>query len=228
VSPRTASPGTRDQLIEVAARILAEEGPRGLSVRRAAAEIGTSTMAIYTQFGSMEELRRAVRVEGFRRLAENMASVPPLRDPVAEIAALGFAYCLTAVHNPNLYRTLFYEAPLDDAVAAAGAPSFERLVAAVDRAIASERFRPADSSIVARRFWAMTHGVITLEIAGLLARDDAVADLLAMAAHLCAGCGDDPRVAARSVLRGHRTMERLTAEVAGRLAEPASIRPAGE
>ena len=202
-----ASPGTREQLIDVAARILAEEGPRALTVRRAAAEIGTSTMAIYTQFGSMQELRRAVRLEGFRRLAENMDEVPPLRDPVAEIAALGFAYCLTAVHNPNLYRAMFDEAPLDDAPTR----TFERLVAAVDGAISSGRFQPGDSGTIARRFWALTHGVISLEIAGLVAVDDAIADLMAMAAQVCAGCGDDPKAAARSVLRGHRTMQRLTA-----------------
>lgn len=222
MSPRPASPAARDQLIEVAARILAEEGPRALTVRRAAAEIGTSTMAIYTQFGNMEELRRAVRIEGFRRLAENMARVPPMRDAVAEIAATGFAYCLTAISNPNLYRAMFDEAPIDDVVAAAGAPTFGRLIDAVDRAIATGRFRRADSGVLARRFWAMTHGVITLEIAGLVATDDAIADLVAMASHICAGCGDDPAAAARSVRRGHRTMERLTAEAAaGQLAEPA-------
>lgn len=222
MSPRPASPAARDQLIEVAARILAEEGPRALTVRRAAAEIGTSTMAIYTQFGNMEELRRAVRVEGFRRLAENMATVPPMRDPVAEIAATGFAYCLTAISNPNLYRAMFDEAPIDDVVAAAGAPTFGRLIDAVDRAIAAGRFRRADSGVLARRFWAMTHGVITLEIAGLVATDDAIADLVAMATHICAGCGDDPAAASRSVRRGHRTMERLTTEAAaGQLAEPA-------
>ena len=37
--------------------------------RRIAGEVGTSTMAVYTYFAGMEELRREVAREGFRRLA---------------------------------------------------------------------------------------------------------------------------------------------------------------
>ena len=64
--PKTADPTVRVRLIEAAARILAEEGPGALTLRRVAAEVGTSTMAVYTHFGGMTELRRAVREQGFR------------------------------------------------------------------------------------------------------------------------------------------------------------------
>lgn len=211
MSPRTARPTAREELIEVAARILAEEGPRALTVRRVAAEVGTSTMAIYTYFGKKDELARAVRVEGFARLARNLAAVPPMRDAVAELAAVGYAYCLTAIHNPNLYRSMFMEAHVDGDAAAAGTVAFERLQAAVERCIAAGRFRPADPLALARRFWSMTHGAVTLEIAGLISAEESIEDLVTMAAHLCAGYGDDPARAARSVRRGHRTMQERTA-----------------
>ena len=192
----------------MAARLLAEEGRRSLTVRRLAAEAGTSTMAVYTQFGGMDELRRAVGIDGFARLAAHLADAPAFRDPVAELAALGYAYCFNALSNPNLYRVMFQEEPIDASVAEAGAVAFLRLIQAVERCIAAGRFRPADPGRLATRFWTMTHGVVSVELAGLVGIDDAVDDLTAMASHLCAGFGDDPRRAERSIQRGHNVMLR--------------------
>jgi len=209
VSPRTASPTTRADLIEVAARLLAEEGQQALTVRRLAGEVGTSTMAIYTQFGGMEELRRAVRMEGYLRLARHLASVPVLRDPVAELSAVGYAYTFNAIENPNLYRAMFLEGPFEPEEIEVCAGTFQRLVTAVENCTAAGRFRPADSWRLATRFWTVAHGVISVVLAGLVGLDDAIGDLTAMAIHLSSGLGDDPVAAERSVRRGHRVMEQL-------------------
>jgi AcrR family transcriptional regulator len=211
MSPRLASPTARRELIEAAARILVEEGSKPLTVRRLAAEVGTSTMSVYTQFGGMDELRRAVRIEGFSRLAQHLAAVPPLRDPVADLTAVGYAYCVNAIENPNLYRSMFLDAPLDSADTPAGAATFERLVATVERCIADGRFRRANSFRLATRFWAMAHGFVTLELAGLLTADDAVLDLSEMARDVCVGFGDDRDRAARSVRKGLKAMEQSAA-----------------
>src|SRR5438045_8769349 len=76
----------RRALIEAAARLIATEGAAALTLRRVADEVGTSTMAIYTHFGGMSELRRAVRQEGFARLAARAARVRETDDPVADLA----------------------------------------------------------------------------------------------------------------------------------------------
>ena len=68
-----AAENLRPALIEAAARLIATEGASGLTLRRVADAVGTSTMAIYTHFGGMPELRRAVRREGFARLAARAA-----------------------------------------------------------------------------------------------------------------------------------------------------------
>src|SRR5438045_8099919 len=88
-----------------------------VSLRRVAAEVGTSTMAVYTYFGGVDELMSEVRREGFRRLAEHLAAVTATRDPIADVVALGWAYCLNGVENPYLYRAMFFEttADIDDA-----------------------------------------------------------------------------------------------------------------
>ncbi|HET6795126.1 MAG TPA: helix-turn-helix domain-containing protein, partial [Acidimicrobiales bacterium] len=82
----------RTALIEAAARLVAEEGPSALSTRRLAAEVGTSTMAVYTWFGGMPQLLRALLREGFRRFGDRLRSVEPTDDPVADLGRLGIAY----------------------------------------------------------------------------------------------------------------------------------------
>ena len=54
-------------LIEAAARVLAEEGRPAVTARRLAAEVGASTMAVYTHFGSMDELLVRMCRDGFAR-----------------------------------------------------------------------------------------------------------------------------------------------------------------
>src|SRR5881392_2064946 len=87
-----ADNGMRPALIEAAARLIATEGVAGLKLRRVAEEAGTSTMAIYTHFGGMPELRRAVRREGFARLTASVVAVAHTDDPLADLARICRAY----------------------------------------------------------------------------------------------------------------------------------------
>ena len=64
-------------------------------------------MAVYTHFGGLTGLWRAVRQEGFRRLAARLAPVQLSADPVRDLMALGAAYVGNALSNPYLYRTMF-------------------------------------------------------------------------------------------------------------------------
>ena len=50
--------------MEAAARLIATDGLASLTLRRLTREVGTSTMAIYTHFGSMDELRAQAHAGG--------------------------------------------------------------------------------------------------------------------------------------------------------------------
>src|SRR4051812_23804404 len=102
VTADTPSPAAEDdldarrrQVVEAAARVLAEDGPHGLSLRRIAAEAGGSTQIVYTLFGGKPGLADALYAEGFRRLAQAMvgelAAAPNPGDP-ERLKALGRAY----------------------------------------------------------------------------------------------------------------------------------------
>ncbi len=190
----------RTALIEAAARLIATEGTAALTLRRVADEVGTSTMAVYTNFGGMPELRRAVRLEGFARLAAHLARVPESDDPVADVVMLGRAYYENAMSNPHLYRVMFMEQPLDAADAAVGwAETFDLLVAAVQRSIDADRFDPSSAVDFATELWALEHGVVTLKLTNLLSSEQALACLVETSLRLYVSYGDDPEAANRSL-----------------------------
>jgi len=198
MSPKAQDPQVRTSLIEAAARLLADHGPDALTTRRLAAEVGTSTMAVYTYFAGMEELRKEVAREGFRRLAAYLDDVPDTDDPVADLSALGAAYFVNALTNYDLYRFMFLESVDDDDV---GEGTFERLVRAVQRAMEAGRFDVADPLDNATQLWAMAHGVVTLHKAGCLTLDEAIKTTAGMALNLFCGFGDDEDAAIVSMAK---------------------------
>ena len=60
----------RAQLLDVAARLLREEGEEGLSMRRLAQELGVSRTAPYHHFSDKHSLLCGIAEEGFRRFRQ--------------------------------------------------------------------------------------------------------------------------------------------------------------
>jgi AcrR family transcriptional regulator len=182
----------RLELVEAAARLIAAEGAEALTLRRLAQETGTSTMAVYTNFGGMPELRHAVRREGFSRLAARLAEVGHSDDTVADLSLLGLAYYGNATDNADLYRVMFMEPPLDAADAEIGWETFDALVTGVQRCISDGRLVDVDAGAVATQLWGLAHGLVSLELAALLDRGRALTALGSAAFALFTASGDDP------------------------------------
>lgn len=197
MSPRAPDPRIRTKLIETAARLLAEEGPDALTTRRLAAEVGTSTMAVYTYFDGMEELRRAVRVEGFERLARFLDAIEPNEDAVTYVSALGGAYFVNALSNPHIYKQMFLDPPIEEKPEV-GIQTLDRVVNAVAKAMEAGRFTQNDPLHVAKQCWSMTHGIVTITMAGLLTIDESIELLMDMGVNLFVGLGDEQASARRS------------------------------
>jgi AcrR family transcriptional regulator len=210
---RAADTGPRDRLLAAAQRLLAVGGPEALQARRLAAEVGASTMAVYTYFGGMGQLITEVVREGYIWFGRRLAEGPRGDDPVADLLALGMAYRDSAVENPQLYRLMFgttapvgLRAGIDPPVAAAAGAlpeaqaAFAQLVALVTRVMEASG-RPDQESPMAAAFqlWSAVHGYVLLEIAGFLRGDGQAVDrfLLPLLAKLAAGLGADPGHAAR-------------------------------
>lgn len=205
MSPKVADPALRMTLVDTAARLIAQEGVTALTLRRLAREVGTSTMAVYTHFGGMDELRVEVRREGFARFADHLDTVPVTRDPVFDLGLLGSAYALNALINPHLYRVMFMEPRRADDDGGIGAETFERLVTSVDRCHRLGRFGPADPRVRARQVWASAHGAVALHLSGQLEVPELIDTMWWGALYLFIGFGDKPAAARRSMEKVRRT-----------------------
>jgi AcrR family transcriptional regulator len=173
---RPASEDLATRLVDEAGRVLSDEGAAALSLRRLAAATGTSTMSVYTLFGDKSGLLTAMYRAGFERLGAAMAqAVASAPDPLTALAELGFAYRRTALANPHLYDLMFgrpvaafepQEADRDIAQAA-----YRPLVDAVQRCMDAGAMVAGGAERVASYLWSVTHGMVSLELAGQLAED---------------------------------------------------------
>jgi AcrR family transcriptional regulator len=199
----------RMDLIEKAAELL--NGHEPATLRRVAAAAGTSTMAVYTHFGGMPGLWAAVRQEGFTRLARRLHGVERTEDAARDLTAIGSAYVANALANPDLYQTMFGpRTGLDDPEAAEA--TFGVLVGGVRRVCDGGRFVDStDPAAAATQLWALTHGMLTLVLAGALPLDSLGMHLPAMTAAAYVGFGDRPDLARRSVDAGWLTADQLLA-----------------
>lgn len=189
---------TADEVVRAAASLLATQGPSALSARRLATELGTSTMTVYTHFGSMSDLVRAVVAEGFHQLDLHLETVPVTDDPRADLIAVARAYRANGLENPQLYAVMFGgiaggTSPLTPEDRRVGENSLTRLREATQRAVDAgllpDESNPWEHT---RRMWAVAHGFVSLELAGLLGSPERVeASFLAVVdAHLAHGASE--------------------------------------
>jgi AcrR family transcriptional regulator len=203
--PRTAPTAVRLALVERAAEMLARREP--VTLRALVEGTGTSTMAVYTHFGGMPGLWRAVRQEGFTRLAQRLALVELTQDPVRDLVALGAAYVSNALANPHLYRAMFdAEADLENPDAAA--QTFQTLVSCATRARQAGRFaETCDPEAVATQFWSTGHGLTMLVLTAALPREALATHAPAIATALFIAAGDHEDRCRRSVQAGWASVE---------------------
>jgi len=131
-------------------------------------------MTVYTHFGSMTDLVRAVVAEGFHQLDLHLDDLPVTDDPRADLVAVARAYRANGLENPQLYAVMFGgiagdTSPLTPEDRQVGENSLTKLLDATKRAVAAGLL-PQESHQWehARRMWAVAHGFVSLELAGLL------------------------------------------------------------
>ena len=160
-----------ERMIDEAGRILVEEGLAGLSLRKLAVAAGTSTMSVYTRFGSKPHLLAAMRREGFRRLGVAMSAARALPDPLERMTAVGLAYRQAALASPSLYGLMFGPQPSDLEVTpadqAAADATYQILVDGVRENVAAG-WLAGDPERIALHLWSVAHGMVSLELAGTL------------------------------------------------------------
>ena len=104
---RRAPDGVPERLVDAAIRLLAEQGPSAIKARTVAAATGLSTMVVYSHFGGIPELTRAVIDKGFKELDAAFSALPVTDDPIADLAVQALTCRRVARENPHLYDLMF-------------------------------------------------------------------------------------------------------------------------
>ncbi|GAA2831303.1 TetR/AcrR family transcriptional regulator [Nonomuraea rubra] len=160
----------RQDLLDAALRILREQGAPSLTLRRVADAAATSTMGIYTCFGSRAGLLEAVYEHGFHLLHEALTtSLNGHTDPPARIMAIAYGYRRFALTHPALYALMF-ERPLPDFDPSpeqrhdALRRCFGLLVEATTAATRAGLIRSSNPERSAYLVWTTIHGLVSIEL----------------------------------------------------------------
>jgi len=106
--PKEHDEETRAALLEAAERLIEQHGVDELSIRTVADEVGTTTRAIYSLFGSKDGLLVALAMQSFVYLKDGLQRWPETRDPVSDLVELGAVMYRGFVRErPSLFRLAF-------------------------------------------------------------------------------------------------------------------------
>ena len=180
---RKAPPGVdvRLALLDAAGELLLSEGTEGMTTRRLASMAGTTTQAIYTEFGGKEGIARAMYREGFARLEERIRADGVTADPFLDLLQHGRAYRESALERPHFYGVMFGrpipEFTPDGEDLEASRIVHDLLAEVIERVIATGALVPdAVADDIAQWLWAVVHGVVSLELTGAIELDAAMYD----------------------------------------------------
>ncbi len=140
-------------------------------MRALAAAEGTSTNAVYTLFGSKEDLVAAVLATAADGFTTAQDSVEQTGDALADLSALGQAYRSWVLAHPALYAVLMDGRVRPGGLGEPGGAGWmadrtaQPLLRGVRRALAERALVADDPQQVAVTLWAGVHGMVTLEAA---------------------------------------------------------------
>ncbi len=164
--PKEHDESTRAALLAAAERLIDEHGPDAASVRAVADDVGTTTRAVYSVFGSKRGLLEALATRFFEELHTAIDAVELTDDADADLVAAGMqAFRRTVIAHPSLYRLVFLrvvpDLELGPEFGQVAYDAFGRMQALV------ERVAPGPAVHERALAWhALTEGLASMEVRG--------------------------------------------------------------
>lgn len=175
--PKEHNEHTADALLGAAEHIAEQDGVAALSVRRVAHEVGTTTRAVYSLFGSKEGLVAALGARAFDLLGSTVAALPRTSDPMADLVQAGLVFRRFAREHPALFRigVQHIDVPLESGREFAGAAhrALAVLHEQVSRLDEAGQLGPRSVEAAACEFHALCEGLAAIEARGLIRGEDA-------------------------------------------------------
>jgi AcrR family transcriptional regulator len=96
-------------ILDAARDLFVDEGYRNVSIRKIAERIEYSPAAIYSYFGSKDDIFFALAEEGFRRLDAKVRGVTGHDDPLEELRACWWAYYEFSREQREFFELMFVD-----------------------------------------------------------------------------------------------------------------------
>jgi AcrR family transcriptional regulator len=175
--PREHDERTAAALLDAAERIVDQAGVEALSVRGVADQVGTSTRAVYSVFGSKDGLLVALGTRAYEMLGTGIRAMPVTKTPADDLVEAGVeVFRNFAVGHPSLFRIAVQRTigppGLAEAFTATQIGAFEGLQAIVARLEAAHRLGGRTVRDAATQFHALCEGLAALELRGQIGPDD--------------------------------------------------------
>ena len=158
---------TADRIYQCALRILEEQGPQAVSMRRVASGVGITAMAIYHHFPSREALLNAVVDSEFQKLAEFFNHCNGQQSFEASMLHIMDGYMDYALAHPRIFDYVF-AAPrpgarrFPDDFRARRSPTLNLTVDIVCAWMKLGKLKRDDPWEIAMELWAHVHGYLDL------------------------------------------------------------------
>ena len=169
--PREHDDSTRAALLAAAEELLARD--ESLSVRALADATSTTTRAVYSVFGSMDGVYRALLGRAFDEIRVRVEALPLTEDPRADLVDAGLrGFRAFAIAHPELFRIGFERR----VPGLAGSPDVPESVAAIT--VLAQRVHRCKALLGGRRahevtwqFHSFCQGLASVELHGWLGAD---------------------------------------------------------
>jgi AcrR family transcriptional regulator len=149
-------------LLEGAEQLVRDGGVDGLSVRAVAQQVGTTTRAVYTVYGSKAGLLTALGERTFDILGAGVAALPVTDDPRADLVEAAVSvFRRFALEHPALFRLGVQQAATPSEVVQRFRPSAQTAFAELERRIA--RLDVPSVGEAALTFHALCEGMAAVE-----------------------------------------------------------------
>lgn len=158
----------RTRILDIAQRIIAEEGAEALSIRRITKEMDYSAGIVYHYFENKEQILLCVLREGYKKI---LGSVKPLNNnlsPDEAIRASFIGYIESALKQQAVYKSIMlssspqileFTSVLGEGICKRR-PALMGLVTALETGISAGLFAPCDTQLTAQALWSAAFGLL--------------------------------------------------------------------
>jgi AcrR family transcriptional regulator len=162
---------TAERIARAARRLLDKDGVEAVTMRRVAAAVGITAMAVYRHYPDRKGLLNALADEGFEELAKRLAAVRQTGSIEERLTRTLDVNVMFGLENPRLFELMFLS-PREGArqfprdFAAEKSPTANQFAELVREGIAAGYFRETDVWAVVFETGALWQGLMMLYLGG--------------------------------------------------------------